>query len=110
MLLKCQVPTSRVLLSEFCAWHHVLNQWYLPLTKEEDNVADEEERIWRKKHWIGPKYWEARLARATPSWQRIFDLRAINKSKLIGPVDRIQATISYIKLDEVVKVTPFTAR
>ncbi len=110
ILLTCKVPGQRMLLSDFGAWHHVLNQWYLPLTKEEDDAADEEERGWYKLPNISQKYWQLRLEKNMPSWQRIFDLQALNKSKLLGPVEQIQATVSYIRLDEVVKVTPFTAR
>jgi hypothetical protein len=87
------VSSARVLLSDFEAWHAVLNCWYLSLSEEES------------------ENWENRCERAgiKIGWERIFDLELLKKhSEWIGG-ETIQACIEKIYVDDVVTVTYFEA-
>lgn len=83
------VPTDRFLLSDFEAWHFVLNGWHLSLSKKEDKERNIEK-----------------------SWERIFDFKALNGADhyFVGPVERIQAVLEYVSLEEVTRVNHFIAR
>jgi hypothetical protein len=103
------VSSDRVLLSDFEAWHAVLNCWYLSLSEVESENWDsrcESVRIgWE--NWPPPSPFKEELMR---SWERIFDLELLKKhSEWIGG-ETIQACIEKIYIDEVVNVTYFKAR
>lgn len=82
VLLTCRVPRERVLLSEFVAWHDVLNRCLvvddLPPQAQEEAI----EAFWEQRERDG--LGELPLAQWPPalreqvlrSWQRIFDRRA----------------------------------
>ena len=94
--IECIVPKSRVLPSDFDAWHCVLNQGYLYLTDEEE------------------QFWESRLpdpfcryenlspdiqAEMRLSWERIFDLELMIKSDWwTSDKQHLQAVIEKIYL------------
>ena len=40
--LTVDIPDNKVLLSDFDAWHCVLNNWFCPLTNEEDELFENE--------------------------------------------------------------------
>jgi len=105
------VSSDRVLLSDFEAWHAVLNCWYLSFSKEEsDNWDNRCEKAgikigWEK--WPPPSPFKEEIMR---SWERIFDLELLKKySEWMGG-ETIQACIEKIYIDEVVNVTYFKAR
>ena len=92
--IEFHAERSTILLSDFDAWHAVLNNWYLPTTQaEEDSLrySEEEKR---------------------ESWQHIFDLELLANSPLWGPegTQYIQAVIEKVAIDQVVRVTPFMGR
>jgi hypothetical protein len=72
------VSSDRVLLSDFEAWHAVLNCWYLSLSDEEsDNWDNRCERAgiqigWE--NWPLPSPFKEEILR---SWERIFDLELL---------------------------------
>ncbi len=105
--LELLVSADRVLLSDFDAWHCVLNRWYLALTEEER------------------ARWESRLPRGyrpgdrlpleleremEASWERIFDLELLAASEWAAGGQRVQAALERIDLADVVGVKEFTAR
>lgn len=100
--LEFTVPVNRVLLSDFNAWHHVLNGWYLPLTQQEADGWAQACQLYPGsdclRHWL--------LA----SWERIFDLDLLDRSELTAPVTLVQAVLEEIRLEEVNRVSLFTAR
>ncbi len=95
------------MLSDFYAWHVVLNQGYLALSDEEDQEWElKTDRVgWNEKQRSGHLRRELEK-----SWERIFDVEALRASGWLGTGSCIQATVGEIYLDEVVNVKEFTAR
>ncbi|NMX21197.1 hypothetical protein C5S30_01900, partial [ANME-1 cluster archaeon GoMg4] len=101
------VSSDRVLLSDFEAWHAVLNCWYLSLSEVESDNWDNRCEIagikigWENWHPPSPK---EELMR---SWERIFDLKLLKKHSAWMGGGAIHACIEKIYMDEVVTVTYF---
>lgn len=124
--LKLEVDPSRVLLSDFDGWHHVLNRMYLP-----SSVADYEayEKRWDDYEILargrasGLKPFEyARIvdeefrAEIESSWVRCFDLplmRSLFTDPRYGADEKphyVQAVFEEIRLGDVRKVRVFDPR
>jgi len=105
------VSSNRVLISDFEAWHAVLNCWYLSLSEgESDNWDNRCERAgiqigWE--NWPPPSPLKEEIMR---SWERIFDLELLKKHLELTSGETIQACIEKVYTDEVVNVTYFKAR
>lgn len=84
--IEFEAPAHAMLLSNFDAWHCVLNGSYLALCEDEY-------------HKVGAKFTAAQVEQ---SWTRIFDLQ---KTDLY-----IQAVVEQITLSQVVRVDTFVAR
>jgi hypothetical protein len=115
MRIEYRVAPGMVLLSDFSGWHSILNQHYLSLTEHE---ADEWDQLARDA--TGMQY--PRISGLPPdlqdrvheSWERIFDLELLATSAWMNGngeeihEQAIQAVLEEIRLEWVVKVTPFT--
>jgi hypothetical protein len=110
--LELEVPDERVLLSDYDAWHVVLNKWHIELTEEED-------REWE--HRVEPYgFWQSDTRKCLPpelyrelieSWKLIFDLDTLAASPWTGGgTQYIQAVVEYVELSEVKKVTRYLGR
>ena len=88
--IELEIPRSRILLMDFQAWHCVLMGQFLELWERED------------------REWKRREVRR--SWERVFDLPALNRSRLWRPVEQIQGVAEYVRMEEVTDFQPFTAR
>jgi hypothetical protein len=103
--------SSRVLLSDFGAWHAVLNRSYLALSEEEEDAAWE---TMVGDHWRYDDLADNHRSLLEFSWERIFDPQLILSSTWDygGHVEsqRIQATIEEVPLSQMVSVQPFVAR
>ncbi|MGD9726478.1 MAG: DUF3841 domain-containing protein, partial [Nitrospiraceae bacterium] len=89
--LEIEIPESLVLISNFEAWHCVLNNHFLVTHDDElDGMFD------RPRHEV------------VESWQKIFQLEHINA--LPGYNDLTQATFSELLPEHVVDTTPFVSR
>lgn len=84
VLLQCTLDPASVLLSDYMAWHHVLNEWTLEW--------EEGEQIDRQK-----------------SWERIFDLEALANHPEWG-VNILQGVVASIPLAQLKLVKIFIAR
>lgn len=91
VLLKIDIEEIRVLLSEFEAWHFVLNKWDFDL----ENFEDEKSNISQYE-----------LER---SWEMIFNIDALTRHPNWGTCI-IQGATNHIKLSEITLVKEFTAR
>jgi len=92
--IELSVCASRVLLSDFCAWHFVLNRGYVTESEEE---------------------WQAAEARncqreMRDSWNRIFNVEDRPYDDWTGGCRRVQATLGEIRLSDVLSVRQFMAR
>lgn len=72
--LTLEVDPSRVLLSDFDAWHSVLNRGFLALTEAELEAF---EARWERCAAAGGDAWSELRALIEPSWERVFDLEAM---------------------------------
>jgi hypothetical protein len=106
--LTLSMGPERLLLSDFEAWHCVLNGWFLSLDDEEDAAGN-------ARLPIGPSdlgaLQPALNAEMHRSWERIFDLPLIARSGWSnGDDQRIQGVCEQILLSDVVRVELFVAR
>ena len=74
VLMTLDVPDENVLLSDFDMWHCVLNDFYLPLTVEEDkdDFTDEEKiRSWNNvfKYSVCTDFWNASKSTQATMWE-----------------------------------------
>ena len=104
VLAEMLVSPSRVLLSDFDAWYHVLNLSFLPLSWEEDKQWDM--RFQTCDYQTLPQIFQDEIH---TSWERIFDFETLDASELWKPVRYVQAVIEYITTDDVYSIRPFTA-
>jgi hypothetical protein len=96
--LVIRAPDELVLLSDYEAWHAVLNNTYLSLTEREDREIE-------RKYPNPPR----RVLKA--SWIRIFDLEAGDPRWRGKPNERsIQACVPYVESSWIIESTPFRAR
>ncbi len=94
-----EIPTSRILLSDFEAWHAVLNDWFLSWNESEDDAFD---------RGNDQRSEEARHALIEESWNRIFDLEGGDPFWRGQPKERaIQATFWSLERSDVVDVRLF---
>ena len=98
--IELEVAASRVLLSDFEAWHMVLNHSYVSLSEKE---YDEFYAKVKKHPW--PKHLERKMHK---SWERIFNMEAGDPEWNGKPEEKsVQACLWEIRLDDVKKTTPF---
>ena len=116
--LELELDPSQVLLSDFEAWHIVLNHGYLALTEAEDDAWDArfQAAVSDRHAWPPPEPWYSEILR---SWERIFDpstelragLEALEKSEYWQTQTRyVQATYEMLRLADVRRRTFFVAR
>jgi len=108
--LELEINPIEVLLSDFDAWHGVLNSGYLGLNEEEDEAWYRrfEAAVPNRWSWPPPEPWYSDIL---TSWERVFDLEALAASEYWQPGPRyIQATFEALRLVDVRKCTPFVAR
>jgi hypothetical protein len=108
-------PAASVLCSDFEGWHYVLNRWYLtPLGQDWQDWDRRVEAATGNPH-AGfddlPAHLRSEVLR---SWEAIFDLAAMQQKWTTQSNEptaiEIQAVLEEIRLDQIVTVTPFTAR
>ena len=120
--IEAEVPRNRMLLSDYDAWHFVLNGWCIPLTPEENDHWNDLWDQWNASPWAGdglkPNFWKVpeNKAAAVVSWPLIFDLERIHKlltedmEFFSSKQQYVQACVEKIRLDEVIRVQEFTCR
>lgn len=103
--LELSIPRERALLLDFDTWHIVLNNGYLALTEQEDDAWDREALGLVK---TAP---ETIRKRVHQSWERVFDLKALQASAYAGGPDLlVQGVAEYFLWEEVVDLKSFHAR
>ncbi len=100
--IELDIPEEEVLLSDFNAWHYVLNySWF-------DDSQNEEE--WEKLHeWFDGLSGEEREKLRIESWQKIFNIEPF-ENDWYSRGGYVQAVFWEIKKEYVKKVQHFTAR
>lgn len=93
ILLSVELDESDVLLSDFDAWHCVLNDWFCSLTEEEDNKF--------KKGNLNMSIEE--------SWERIFDIDLFPQSEMWGGEQQLQGVTGKIECFKFIELEEFIA-
>jgi len=108
--LELEINPIEVLLSDFDAWHSVLNRGYLALNEEEDEAWYRRFEAAVSGRWTWPPL-EPWYSDILTSWERVFDLEALAASEYWQPGPHyIQATFETLRLTNVHRVTFFVAR
>ncbi|WP_235976415.1 DUF3841 domain-containing protein [Niallia circulans] len=96
VILTLEIPDEQILWSDFNFWHHVLNNWSITGSEEEDNRLDESGEDFRY------------------TWERIFDFDWYRNAdpEWVGELNEewIQGVTPKITMDMVKKVTRFIAK
>ncbi|MBI4434186.1 DUF3841 domain-containing protein [Candidatus Uhrbacteria bacterium] len=103
--IECLLPRAEVLLSDFDGWHFVLNRLPFTWTKREDDA-------WDQRLSLPYQLLSSELrSEVERSWERAFELRRPRGSRAwLGNLDAIQATFAELRMEDVVRVTPFVGR
>ena len=101
-LIELEVPDKYVLLSDYDAWHYVLNKWWY-----DDSTCEEE---WEKnRDWFDTLPYIEREQLEKESWQKIFDI-GIRKSEWTSNGLYVQAVFWELRADYIVRVTDIVGR
>ncbi|HTE58359.1 MAG TPA: DUF3841 domain-containing protein [Verrucomicrobiae bacterium] len=106
--LEFVAEADEVLISDFDAWHMVLNGIYCALTEQEDEEFYKNNGSYSM--WFHGNKDPKKVAQITKSWERIFDVEALAATPEWEGSQTLQATLGQITLDQVVQVTPFISR
>lgn len=93
ILLQVNIPEADVLLSDFDAYHCILNDWFLLVNDKEEELFDKGKLDISKEK----------------SWERIFDLELLKNSEYWGS-NCVQGVTGKIMLDNIKVIKEFTAR
>ncbi|WP_041096416.1 DUF3841 domain-containing protein [Bacillus badius] len=91
VLLKINIEETRVLFSDFEAWHFVLNKWYFDLEDFESDKSDFSQQELEK------------------SWEKIFDIDFLKQHPNWG-ASTIQGVTNRIEVNEITLIKEFIAR
>lgn len=107
VLLVCRFAVTRILLSDYHAWHHVLNDWYLNDTA--DNIeawfAAMEQRLGTPLgNHENSLAWPIEIRREIErSWERIFDIQHWLRSY---PDSIVQGVVAELYRQDVIQAIP----
>lgn len=100
--IEIEIPDNCVLLSDYDAWHYVLNDWFFDCSSNEE----EWEKVHKKFDRLSK---ERQLVIKEQSWQKIFNISAF-ENEWFQRGRYIQATFWVLYLKDVVNVKFFIAR
>ena len=95
--IECEIPDDQVVLSDFIAWHFVLNRSSCLFEQELDEALDLV--IERSSDEVAQRLKEA-------TWPNIFDLFERPDNRWMGEVEDIQATFWELRREQVLSVRP----
>ena len=108
VLLTLEVPDEEVLLSDFGAWHHVLNRWYLAAEPETDSFDARCKAAGLHAYSGGPLEDAALEHERLSTWQAIFELEKVRGILEAKPEHvSAQATFWEIRPEHVVEAVSF---
>ncbi|MEJ2375536.1 MAG: DUF3841 domain-containing protein [Pseudolabrys sp.] len=108
VLLECELPDESVVLSDFDAWHIILNDSYLGVSDEEEEAY----RATRAQYETQPSEELAEQLRHSfyKSWERVIDLEALTEPDWHAMEKKsIQACFWKLDLDQVKSIKLFTS-
>lgn len=78
-LLELRIPTASLLISEFSAWHAVINNWFLSKTEADEEQFEAELKaagVTLQAGQVVPKVFQERICH---SWDAIFDMNGLGE-------------------------------
>lgn len=102
ILIEIEVPDNQVVLTDYDAWHYVLNDWYLGASTCEEEYDKESE-------WLDSLDHNTIEIEKKKSWQRIFDISPF-QNNWVSRGQFIQATFWELKKEYIINARKFTAR
>lgn len=102
VLFEIEISDKAVVLSDYNAWHFVLNKWYLGNSTNEEGW-DAEQR------WLGSLSPKNRKVEIIKSWDNVFDIRPLD-NEFVQRGRYVQATFWELKINNIRKIQFFTAR
>lgn len=93
VLLQIDLDEKNVLLSDFIVWHIVLNDGFISITDEEEELYDQGKSGMTKEQ----------------SWERIFDFHLLKKAELID-MEELQGVTGKIDIKNIKSVKKFVSR
>jgi hypothetical protein len=100
--MEIDIPDNRVLLSDFDAWHYVLNDWWI------DDSTNEKE--WDENHkWLDTLRYAKQREIREKSWQKIFDIEELD-TEWVKKGFYVQATFYGLELKDIKKIQYFTCK
>ncbi|WP_400247474.1 DUF3841 domain-containing protein [Niallia sp. JL1B1071] len=92
--LTVEIPENKVLLSDFDAWHCVLNDGFCMISEEEDRLFEQGKLTITKEQ----------------SWERIFHIAKLRNSEMWNNGDQIvQGVTSVIQKEQILNIEYFIA-
>lgn len=102
-LLELDIPKEEIIISNFGAWHMVLNGIYCPKNTSDYKMIEKDKKLSEAYFW--DKEIENNLkSKIKESWNNIF-LRNKKFKNLYGLTE--QGNISHIRLDQIIKITEY---
>lgn len=101
--IEIEIPDNEVLLSDFDAWHFVLNKWYLNTDCWDKETFDKDHE------WLDSLTQSERNKVIEESWQGVFNLDP-KETSWCARGKWIQATFWELKKENIKKVRFFTVR
>lgn len=86
--LTVEIPENKVLLSDFDAWHCVLNNGFCAISEEEDRLFEQGKLAITKEK----------------SWERIFALEKLRNSEMWSGHPVVQGVTSIIKKEQILNI------
>jgi len=100
VLIECELPSHTVVLSDFDAWHIVLNNSYVSVSEEDDESYEAQARSYYEKP--DEQALAALRDRFYRSWERIIDMHELPEPYWHGDEKRsVQACFWQIERDQV---------
>lgn len=97
VMLELEIEDNRVLLSDYEAWHYVLNYWYLNNERKTEDFVKKYD-FYKEKPLNNKKAHDFLIN----SWQQIFDIKSITKTLQYSKEQQaIQATFFDLYLSDV---------
>lgn len=104
--IELQLASHKVLISDYEAWHCVLNSWPLPLSPNAD--AEDEELTPSGVHLLDCPSPTPRQCKVIESWEHIFDLQLLAANGWAA--NSLQACFEELRLKDVVAVEVLKVR
>lgn len=102
-LIEVEIPDEQVVLTDYNAWHYVLNRWW-----NDDSTCEED---WEERHaWFDSLPIAEQKRVTVASWQGIFNVTRFNLGKWRSNGYWVQATFWELRKENIISVDEFVCR